>query len=269
MVALARLGGPSGGLVRAACGAESPGARIIHASVDQHVHNGWSMDHLGLAPVDLRVLCEPDVFVAGLLGEPALATPAARRTDDGGLGTMPRAAAPASGSIDIRMLAAALRESLGKHPRSGRRPAPGLPGAHNRSAGPETSGRSTIPLDLLGYDGVPVSARGRVWPSVPRWRCGARAACPFAVLGDGDFIMGVSAVWTAVHYQIPVLIVIANNGSFFNDEMHQERVARQRNRPDREPVDRATHRRARHRSCRDGARPGRDRHRGRFAPRHS
>ncbi|HEX3708663.1 MAG TPA: thiamine pyrophosphate-dependent enzyme, partial [Pseudolabrys sp.] len=37
--------------------------------------------------------------------------------------------------------------------------------------------------------------------------------------------------WTAAHYKIPLLIVIANNRSFFNDELHQERVARMRNRP--------------------------------------
>jgi thiamine pyrophosphate-dependent acetolactate synthase large subunit-like protein len=34
-----------------------------------------------------------------------------------------------------------------------------------------------------------------------------------------------------VHYRIPLLFVIANNRSFYNDEVHQERVARMRNRP--------------------------------------
>ncbi|MFL5265861.1 MAG: thiamine pyrophosphate-dependent enzyme, partial [Stellaceae bacterium] len=54
---------------------------------------------------------------------------------------------------------------------------------------------------------------------------------PVAVLGDGDFLMGVTALWTAVRNDIPLLVVIANNRSFFNDELHQERVARQRGRP--------------------------------------
>ena len=44
-------------------------------------------------------------------------------------------------------------------------------------------------------------------------------------------MMGNSAVWTAVHYRLPLLIVICNNRSFFNDELHQERVARIRSRP--------------------------------------
>ena len=51
------------------------------------------------------------------------------------------------------------------------------------------------------------------------------------VLGDGDYLMGVSALWTASHFEIPVMIVVADNRSYFNDEMHQERVARMRNRP--------------------------------------
>jgi thiamine pyrophosphate-dependent acetolactate synthase large subunit-like protein len=51
------------------------------------------------------------------------------------------------------------------------------------------------------------------------------------VCGDGDFMMANTAVWTAVHYKIPTLIIVANNRSFFNDELHQERVARIRSRP--------------------------------------
>jgi thiamine pyrophosphate-dependent acetolactate synthase large subunit-like protein len=54
---------------------------------------------------------------------------------------------------------------------------------------------------------------------------------PVAVLGDGDFVMGHTALWTAVHYGIPLLVVLANNGSFYNDEVHQELVAKARNRP--------------------------------------
>ena len=34
-----------------------------------------------------------------------------------------------------------------------------------------------------------------------------------------------------MHYRIPLLIVVANNRSFYNDEVHQERMAILRNRP--------------------------------------
>ena len=53
---------------------------------------------------------------------------------------------------------------------------------------------------------------------------------PVAICGDGDFLMGVTALWTAVHYKIPLLMIVANNRSFFNDEVHQEKVARMRGR---------------------------------------
>ena len=39
------------------------------------------------------------------------------------------------------------------------------------------------------------------------------------MLGDGDFLMGATALWTAVHYRIPLLVVVSNNNSFFNDEL--------------------------------------------------
>ena len=43
--------------------------------------------------------------------------------------------------------------------------------------------------------------------------------------------MGATAIWTAAHHRIPMLVVVANNRSYFNDEVHQERVAIDRDRP--------------------------------------
>lgn len=54
---------------------------------------------------------------------------------------------------------------------------------------------------------------------------------PVAILGDGEFLASVQALWTAAHYHIPSLWVLKNNRSYFNDEDHQDRVARQRGRP--------------------------------------
>ena len=50
------------------------------------------------------------------------------------------------------------------------------------------------------------------------------------MLGDGDFCMGATAIWTAARHRIPLLILINNNRSYFNDELHQENVARTRGR---------------------------------------
>jgi thiamine pyrophosphate-dependent acetolactate synthase large subunit-like protein len=87
------------------------------------------------------------------------------------------------------------------------------------------------PLDFIGFDG------GGGIGSGPGMAVGAALALrgtdrlPVAILGDGDYLMGVTAIWTAVHYRVPLLVVVANNHSFFNDELHQERTARVRERP--------------------------------------
>lgn len=52
-----------------------------------------------------------------------------------------------------------------------------------------------------------------------------------SVLGDGDFFMTNGALWTAAKYQIPLLMIIYNNRSYYNDEDHQERMALRRDRP--------------------------------------
>jgi acetolactate synthase-1/2/3 large subunit len=54
---------------------------------------------------------------------------------------------------------------------------------------------------------------------------------PLGILGDGDFQMQSGALWTAVHMKIPLLCIINNNTSWYNDEQHQVEVAKMRKRP--------------------------------------
>jgi acetolactate synthase-1/2/3 large subunit len=51
------------------------------------------------------------------------------------------------------------------------------------------------------------------------------------IIGDGDLLMASSALWTAVHYDVPALVVVNDNSSFYNDEPHQVEIAHQRQRP--------------------------------------
>jgi len=87
------------------------------------------------------------------------------------------------------------------------------------------------PQDYIGFDG------GGGIGSGPGMAVGAALAMrggerlPVAILGDGDYLMGLTALWTGVHNRVPLLVIVANNQSFFNDELHQERVARTRGRP--------------------------------------
>jgi len=66
---------------------------------------------------------------------------------------------------------------------------------------------------------------------------GAGFACrddgrfPVGIIGDGDFLMATGAIWSAVHYKVPVLMVVNNNTSWFNDEEHQINIAKARGRP--------------------------------------
>src|SRR5512146_2374590 len=80
-------------------------------------------------------------------------------------------------------------------------------------------------MDYLGFEG------GAGLGSTPGIAVGAGLALkgtgriPVANIGDGDFLQGCTALWTAAHYRIPVLFIISNNRSNFNDEIHQQNIA--------------------------------------------
>ena len=48
---------------------------------------------------------------------------------------------------------------------------------------------------------------------------------------DGDLLYTLSGLWTASHLKVPLLIVMTNNRSYYNDEEHAEHLAIRRNRP--------------------------------------
>jgi thiamine pyrophosphate-dependent acetolactate synthase large subunit-like protein len=213
-----------GGTLKSAWGQAPVSATVIQVSVDQYIHNGWSMDHQGLPPVDLYLMSEPDPTTAALLtamerlgGRKVAAWPT-RPT-----ATLPvaRATAPAEGPITVPTLAAALTEATeGQDVCLVRGP--------NAWAG--RFWKIEHPLDYLGIDGGGGLASGPGLTVGVALALQGTGRLPVSVLGDGDFLMGVTALWTAVHYAIPLLIIVANNRSFYNDEVHQERIARQRGR---------------------------------------
>jgi thiamine pyrophosphate-dependent acetolactate synthase large subunit-like protein len=205
-----------GGALRGAFGQEAPKANIINVSADFQLHNGWSMDYEMLPPVDLLLPTTPDRAVPALLAT---------------LGVTRKPAAPAittdkyepsSGPLRVDDLARSLRAAIGARAAT----LTHLPLSWNGATWPFRH-----PLDYIGSEGGGGIGGG------PGVSVGAALALkgsgrlPIAICGDGDFCMGVTAIWTAVHYRVPLLLVVCNNRSFFNDELHQERVARIRNRP--------------------------------------
>jgi thiamine pyrophosphate-dependent acetolactate synthase large subunit-like protein len=191
-------------------------AKVVQVSVDHHLHNGWSMDYQALPPVDVMIACEPDAAVPSLL---AALGPGGPRAVAAVTREFPKLAAD---KLTVDHLADALRRAVGDRPASL---------THVTLSWNGASWPFRHPLDYLGSDGGGGVGGG------PGISVGAALALkgsgrlPVAVCGDGDLMMGVTALWTAAHYRIPLLIVVANNRSFFNDELHQERVARMRNRP--------------------------------------
>jgi len=204
------------GLLKSAYGPKPVTARIIQVSCDQHSHRGWSMDYQGLPPIDVYLMCEPEAAV------PMLLEAAKARTAS--VPDKPVIKAPAVSGDAVSMTGVAhalLAATKGADVCYTHLPI-GWSGAYSHF---------NHPLDYLGAEG------GAGVGSGPGIAVGAALALkgsgrlPIGVLGDGDFLMANTAVWTAAHYQIPCLIVVCNNRSFFNDELHQERVAKERSRP--------------------------------------
>jgi len=202
------------GTLKAAFGDAPVSAKVIRVSTDAHLHRGWSADYQGLPPSDVYLMCEPDVAVPLLLeavrARPASVSPrieASRQKDD---------------AVSIRALARVFNElTQGMEVCISKLPL-GWNGAYRHFR---------HPLDYLGADGGGGVGAG------PGLTVGAALALKgtgrmvVGIVGDGDFLMGNTALWTAAHYRLPCLFLVANNRSFYNDELHQERVAKERGRP--------------------------------------
>jgi len=194
-----------------------PAGKVIQISLDYQLHNGWSMDYQGLPPVDLFIAADPDVAAAALaqaIGSAAsepMGPPRALHQPSGG-----------KSALGIEDLAQALRVAVGQRD---------VTLTHLPLSWQGSFWHFRHPLDFIGSDGGGGVGGG------PGISVGAALALkgsgrlPVGICGDGDFLMSVTALWTAVHYRIPLLVVVANNRSFYNDEVHQERMAILRNRP--------------------------------------
>jgi len=213
-----------GGTLKRVWPDEPVSAKVIHCSVDCYIHRGWSKDYQALPPVDLPILSQPDIVVSRLLDIIEAPDRGDRRMEKGHdkakkFQVPHQSDGPSIGTYEM---AHALNQAKGERKLSIIR----LP-----RRWPQEACDFQGPLDYLGYDG------GGAVGSGPGIAVGAALALrgsgriPVAILGDGDFLMGVTALWTAVRYGIPLLIIVANNRSFGNTMAHQERVAKERNRP--------------------------------------
>lgn len=209
-------------LFRQAWGEADVPAKVIRCSIDTFIHRGWTRDHMGLTAVDLDILAEPDRVVPLLLrslernADDRFRNDAKARLDACRLAHKPPKPFPTVNggpdAIGLWDIGIALGEALGDKPYCLMRAPLGwhvaaLPIHH--------------PLEYLGADGAAGigGAPGMSVGSALALR--GRGRLPVAVFGDGDYLMGVSALWTAARYRVPMLIVIANNSGYYIDEQHQ------------------------------------------------
>ena len=214
------------------CGKKTPiTGKIISVTADSYIHNGWSMDHQELPPVDLPILATPDA-VSRPLRKAIEARTGAKRFDApkwalNALGKSPMKYDPknppsAENGIGSRHFAECVSLTLRDQGVSYTRFTLGWPGHVCRFEGP---------MDYFGNDGGGGVGAG---PGVSVGTAlGLRGTgrIPVAVLGDGDYLMGVNALWTAARARIPLMVVVANNRAYHNDEVHQAHMAKERGRP--------------------------------------
>ncbi len=211
-----------GGVLRQAFGARRIEAGIIHAGLDMHLHNGWGNESFQLSPVDVLMAADPDLALAAILR--ALPDRPAQKAELPD--RRPEPGSEQDGPLNLEDVATTLSRAVGDTPVSFAALCRGWPTRLWPFRGP---------LDYLGKDG------GGGVGSGPGLAIGAALALKdsgrltAAILGDGDTMMSINALWTAARYDIPILIIVGNNRSYYNDELHQEGVARNR---DRDPANR-------------------------------
>jgi thiamine pyrophosphate-dependent acetolactate synthase large subunit-like protein len=212
-----------GGYLRGNFGGFDIAAKIIHCTVDPYIHRGWSMDYQMLPPSDLTILSPPDSALKALLavvgGARGKSVPAARPK------SAPRAvktSANAKAVMGLNDIAVCVRENLADKSVSYISLPLGWPG---------DALDFTTPLCHLGTNGGGGVGAGPGIAVGGALGLQGKGRLPVAIIGDGDFLMGSNALWTASHAKLPLLIIVANNECYFNDVAHQKRMAVARDRP--------------------------------------
>ncbi|HEY7296750.1 MAG TPA: thiamine pyrophosphate-binding protein [Xanthobacteraceae bacterium] len=208
-----------GGALRQAKNAGKVTAKIVSCTLDHNLHTGANMEYQALPTVDVLMAAPGDVVVAEL--NAALGN---SRKDPWKAKVPPKTKQTNGGALTMEHIARTLRDQFND---------------------PENVTFCTLgrgwPFDVwplqngmayLGKDG------GGGLGSGPGISVGSALALhhhypdryAISMLGDGDFCMGATGIWSAARHRIPLLVLINNNRSYFNDELHQENVARTRGR---------------------------------------
>jgi thiamine pyrophosphate-dependent acetolactate synthase large subunit-like protein len=214
--------------------------KLINVSLEPMRVSSWVADYQELPRAGLSILSTPHATLAALVpaveralrDHPAARQKVEQRTEqhrrqraelEAGWQAQREATWDAR-PISYARLVSELREALSER-------YPGAVLAYMPQAWPNGVWDFLAPGAYLGGDGGAGVGAG------PPLTVGAALAAEesgrpvIGIVGDGAMLMTPTALWTAAHHRIPALLVVANNRSYFNDEEHQERVARARRRP--------------------------------------
>jgi thiamine pyrophosphate-dependent acetolactate synthase large subunit-like protein len=207
-----------GGAVCAMKGQAAAPARVIANSLDHHLHNGAHANHMSLPQMDVFMSANTDSVVDDLLA----ALPAGKK--DPWRGKLEKKAKTSDPDrVTMEKVATTLRAAF--------RDPDNVTIASLSRGWPCDLWPFRDPLAYMGKDGGGGIGSGPGISVGVALAMHTRGRQTVSILGDGDFLMGASALWSAVHAKVPMLVVINNNRSYYNDELHQETVARRRNRP--------------------------------------
>lgn len=197
-----------------------PRPPVINVSNDVLIHRGWVMDYGGATAADVTLQTVPETSVRRMVEIFEAERPKAPKQTLKGF-DVPKV--EGKGEIGLVNLARAFHHASKDYDIS----------ITARPIGwPMNANEIDHPLGFLGFNGGGGIGSGpsiTVGVALALRDIGAKRI-PVGILGDGDYTMGVSAIWNAATLKLPVLFVIANNHSYFNDEDHQAKVARHRGR---------------------------------------
>lgn len=215
-------------------GAAAKGATVVDISLNDHFGNSWSRIGGPTPPLDLQIAADPALALKALVAE-----------------LESRAAGPHNLADRQALVAdrhAALRDKQAKtltkrwdeSPIALERLTHELFQAvkaddwvvtvRNHRTWPEGYWEFTGSGQYLGSDGGGGVGYGPGAAIGAAMGLKGTGKLPVALIGDGDFMMTAGAIWTGVHHRAPLLMVIQNNRSWGNDELHQREIAALRGR---------------------------------------
>jgi len=209
--------------------------RIVHVTTRELGIKSWAAHYQALPPVDLAIPSEAGPALAALRAacdERPIPVAARARGERLGAASADRRrawelvarAASSEQPIAMSWLFVCLREALADRAWS-------LVNGPIESPWPRRLLRLEEPWQFLGGSGgagIGYAAGASVGAALA---LGERGVLAVGVQGDGELLYTPGAIWTAVHERIPLLLVIANNRSYFNSENHAITMARHRSRP--------------------------------------